>query len=53
MTDVNTAIDSSLGKITHKFLSWQEKVKFKKTEKSLSVSIQKQTPTAEKKQNGE
>ena len=41
MTDVNTAIGLSPGRISHKFSSQQEKVKLKKKEKSSSVQFKK------------
>ena len=50
MTDVNTAIGSSLAKISHKFSSQQEKFKLKKERKKFSHSIKKKTPTTERKQ---
>ena len=48
MTDVNTAIGLSPGKISFKFSSKQEKVKLKKKEKSLSIQFKKM-PAAERK----
>ena len=50
MTDVNTAIGLSPGRISHKFLSQQEKVKLKKKEKSPSIQFKKKTSAAERKQ---
>ena len=41
MTDVNTAISLTPGKMSHKFSSQQEKVKLKKKEKSSSVQLKK------------
>ena len=41
MTDVNTVIGLSLGKISHKFSSQQEKVKRKKERNKFVCSIEK------------
>ena len=41
MTDVNTAIGSSLGKISHKFSSQQESSNLEKKEKSSAIQLKK------------
>ena len=41
MTDVNTAIGLTRGKISQKFSTQQEKIKLKKKEKSSSVQLKK------------
>ena len=51
MSDVNTAIGLTRGKISQKFSTQQEKIKLKKKEKSSSVQLKKE-PYSWKKAEG-